>query len=308
MKSIFSKETPFDSRQLNAFVTLVETGSYTETARRLSLTQSAISHTMRALESETHCRLLTRMGNSIVPTEAGEALLHHARLGLKEFCKGRETVEHFRKWGVRRLRLGATCAMSQRFLPAVLAQLRRQHPKLMISVKTIFSPDDAECLRLGKIDCHLGEEPRPSDDLEFTPLFRSSLRIVIPRAHRWAARQQIALEELSCEPCLLPPRDSSTRGLIEHALLRYKATLNILGEIESLEMIQELIKAGFGIGILPEWMVEIAAGSVRVLPLAPSEVVQTWGLARWKQRRPMDALECAFRTLCLKAGKKIRTA
>jgi len=307
MKRFSKKEMPLDSRQLNAFITVAETGSFTETARRLSLTQSAISHSIRTLESEAHCRLLTKMGNSFVPTEAGEALLHHARLGLKEFCKGRETLEHFRKWGVRRLRLGAACAMSQHFLPAILVELRRQYPRLMITVRTIFPPSDADCLRVGEIDCHIGEEPRHSDDLEFTPLFRSPLRIVVPRAHRWPPRKQIPLEELSREPCLLPPGHSSTRTMVEHALLRYKAALNILGEIESLEMIKQLIKAGFGVGILPEWMIkeEIVSGRLRVLPWVPPELRQTWGLVRWRQRRPMDAFECAFRNLCIKAGKKM---
>lgn len=112
MKKVSTKETLLDSRQLKAFVTVAETGSFTETARRLSLTQSAISHSIRSLESETHCRLLTKMGNAFVPTEAGEALLHHARLGLKEFCRGRDALDHFRKWGVRRLRLGAACAIN----------------------------------------------------------------------------------------------------------------------------------------------------------------------------------------------------
>jgi len=309
MKSVSRKETPLDSRQLNAFVTVAETGSFTETARRLSLTQSAISHSIRALESETHCRLLTKMGNSYIPTEAGEALLHYARLGLKEFCNGRSTLEHFRKWGIRRLRLGAACAINQYFLPAILVDLRRQYPKLMITVRTLLAPSDTDCLRLGEIDCHIGEEPRPSDDLEFTPLFQSSLQIVLPHAHSWPPSHQVSLEELSREPCLLPPKHTSTRGIVEHALLHHRAALNILGEIDSPETIKQFIKAGFGIGILPEWTVkeEIVAGSLRVLSLPAPEFRQRWGMLRWRQRRPMDALESAFRILCIKAGKRIES-
>ena len=259
------------------------------------------------LESQTHCRLLTKLGNSFVPTEAGEALLHHARLGLKEFGKGRETLEHFRKWGVRRLRLGAASAINQHFLPGILVELRRQHPKLLITVRTLFPPGDTDCLRRGEIDCHIGEEPRASDDLEFTPLFQSPLRIVIPRTHRWPPRQRVTLEELSREPCLLPPGHSPTRGMIDQALAPYKAALNILGEIEGFDTIKQLILAGFGVGILPAWMVkeETVAGGLRVLPLALPELCQRWGLLRWRQRRPMDTLECSFRKLCVEAGKRI---
>src|SRR5271156_1859564 len=88
MKQIPRSINPLDSRQLNAFVTLVETGNFAETGRRLFLTRSAISHSMRVLETQMGCRLFTRMRNSIIPTEeAGEALLHHAQLGLLEFAK-----------------------------------------------------------------------------------------------------------------------------------------------------------------------------------------------------------------------------
>lgn len=80
MKEIPQKVNPLDSRQLNAFVTVAQTGSFAETARRLCVTQLAISHSMYALESKIGCRLLARMGKTITLTEAGEALLHHALL------------------------------------------------------------------------------------------------------------------------------------------------------------------------------------------------------------------------------------
>jgi DNA-binding transcriptional LysR family regulator len=62
---------------------------------------------MRALESQMGCRLFTRMRKSVIPTEAGEALLHHAKLGLIKSPKGREMLEHVKEWGVRRICLGA---------------------------------------------------------------------------------------------------------------------------------------------------------------------------------------------------------
>jgi len=306
MKRNFQTEIPLDSRQLNAFVTLVETGSFTEAARRLSLTQSAVSHSMRALESETHCRLLTRMGNTIAPTEAGEALLHYARLGLKEFGKGRQALEQLRTWGARRLRVGAGPVVSQYFLPGVLTAMRKQYPKLIIAVKTILSLDGVESLRSGEIACLIGEEPRASNDTDFTPLFQSPLRIVVHPSHRWPSRKRVALDELCREPCLVTPRNSPTRGLIDRALSSHKIALNVLGEIEDQETVKQLVNAGFGVGILPEWMVkeEKASGNLRVLPMAAPEIFQTLGLLRWRQRRPMDAFECVFRDLCLRAGKK----
>src|ERR1700677_4507582 len=135
MKQIPQSVNPLDSRQLNAFVTLVQTGNFAEAGRRLFLTQSAISHSMRALESEMGCRLFIRMRKSVVPTQAGEALLHHAQLGLLEFAKGREMLEHFKQWGVRRLRVGAPPMLTRHFLSPILVELKRQHPRLIVTIR-----------------------------------------------------------------------------------------------------------------------------------------------------------------------------
>lgn len=305
MKATHKREMPLDARQLNAFVTLVETGSFTETARRLSLTQSAVSHSMRTLEEETGCRLLDKIGNSIIPTEAGEALLHHARLGLKEFARGREAVAQFKSWGVRRLRIAAPALINHRFLPFILVDLRRQHPRLMLISKTAAPGADADSLARGELDFVLCESPPANPNLEFTALFQSPLQIIVPAAHRWLAGETIPPDELCREPCILPERQSSSRGLVERHCAREKTSLNVVAEAQDFETIKELIKAGYGIGVLPVWMVreEVAAGQLRALPLGRRELRQTWGLLR-SRHRPMDAVEVAFQRACLKSARK----
>src|SRR3989442_10686121 len=85
---------PLDSRQVRAFSVLARTGSFTQAARELHLTQSGISHSMKALESDVGCRLLDRMGKRVVLTQAGEQLLHHATKILQEMENARESLLH----------------------------------------------------------------------------------------------------------------------------------------------------------------------------------------------------------------------
>src|SRR5580698_2076703 len=101
-------KTPLDSRRLRAFSVLARTGSFTQTARELHLTQSGISHSMKALETEIGCRLLDRLGKKIVLTQAGEQLLGHADKILSEMESARESLAQLGKWGRGRLRIGAT--------------------------------------------------------------------------------------------------------------------------------------------------------------------------------------------------------
>src|SRR3989475_10771421 len=90
-------KTPLDSRQLRAFCVLARTGSFTETARELHLTQSGISHSMKALEGDVGCRLLDRLGKKVLLTQAGEQLLQHAQKILQEMESAREMLRRLGK-------------------------------------------------------------------------------------------------------------------------------------------------------------------------------------------------------------------
>src|SRR5438477_11755302 len=92
-------KTPLNSRQIRAFSVLARTGSFTQTARELHLTQSGISHSMKALERETGCRLLDRLGKKIVLTQAGERFLANSREIWQEVENARESLANVAKGG-----------------------------------------------------------------------------------------------------------------------------------------------------------------------------------------------------------------
>src|SRR5471030_3261508 len=97
-----------DSRQLRAFSILARTGSFTLAAKELYLSQSAVSHSMKALEQDVGCRLLDRLGKKVMLTQAGEQLLQHTEKILQEMSSARASIEQLGKWGRSRLRIGAS--------------------------------------------------------------------------------------------------------------------------------------------------------------------------------------------------------
>src|ERR1041384_2140714 len=111
---------PLDSRQLRAFATLARTGSFTLAAKELYLSQSAVSHSMKALEQEVGCRLLDRLGKKVWLTQAGEPLLHHTEKILQEMNTARAALEQLGKWGRGRLRIGAGATARPKISPSLL--------------------------------------------------------------------------------------------------------------------------------------------------------------------------------------------
>jgi LysR family transcriptional regulator, low CO2-responsive transcriptional regulator len=299
MNGIPQTVNPLDSRQLNAFVTLVQTGSFAETARHLCLTQSAISHSMRALESEIGCRLLVRMGKTVAPTEAGETLLHHAVLGLNELAAAKAKLEKLRGWGTRRLRIGASSLINRRLLPGILVELRRQHPRMVVTIRTVHPLRQADQLQNGELDCVISEKLSPDPEVEFTPLFESLLQIVVPSDHRWIRQQRVPLDELAKEPCVLPERFSPLRKAIEWYFSREKRTPNGVLEVENLETIREMVKAGLGISILPAWIIQndVRLGHLHTFATGRRTLSLTWGF-HTSRSRPADLIQSDFRALC----------
>jgi molybdenum-dependent DNA-binding transcriptional regulator ModE len=119
---------PIDSRQLRAFAALARTGSFTIAAKKLFLSQSAVSHSMKALETDVGCRLFDRVGKKVSLTQAGETLLHHAEKILGEMQNARSALYDLGKWGRGRLRIGASTTACQYILPPVLRQFKESFP------------------------------------------------------------------------------------------------------------------------------------------------------------------------------------
>src|SRR5262245_5163110 len=132
---------PLDSRQVRAFCVLARAGSFTQAARELHLTQSGISHSMKALERDVGCRLLDRLGKKIVLTQAGEQILNHAKKILQEMENARESLAHLGKWGRGRLRLGASTTACQHLIPPVLREFKESFPEHVITIEAGDTPE-----------------------------------------------------------------------------------------------------------------------------------------------------------------------
>ena len=306
VNSIHASKNPLDSRQLNAFASLARTGSFAATARELFLTNSAISHSIRVLESEVGCRLLTRVGKKTRLTEEGEAFLHYAVLGLDAFAKARRSIEDFKQWGRRRLRLGAGPCMSRLLLPPLFAAMRRDYPRLMMTASVVLPWEMTTSLENGDLDFVIGEPLFKLPQIEFTHLFDSAVEIVISSNHPWADRGRPTPAELAVEPCFLPNKSDPVRRLIEGYFAAEQIAMNVIAEIDSFDATKEIVKQGFGMTVLPHWAVkeELASGALVALAPGRRRLVQAWGLLRW-QGRPLSSLENQFRTSCLAVAKSL---
>jgi len=294
------KET-LDSRQLKAFTVLAKTESHTETARQLYLTPSAICHAIHALEEEIGCRLFTKMGKKIVLTEAGEALLYHALRALNELDQARWTLTNLNKWGTRRLRVAADAIFLSNFLAPVLLKFHKEFPNILLQVESFDSDESFHLLEKNHVDVILTEKPTVNDTVDFFPIITDRFHLIVKSGHPLAAKNGALRDEFGKYPCFLIKDSSQRRKQVENFMLRQKINLNILGEIEDMGAIKELVKSTLAMSFLPRWSIamELENHSVVALPYGRRVFERTWGLV-YSRSRPLNLTESNLLKLCRK--------
>jgi DNA-binding transcriptional LysR family regulator len=298
---------PLDSRQLRAFRVLARTGSFTQTARELHLTQSGISHSMKALETEIGCRLLDRLGKKVVLTQAGEQLLQHTEKILHEMEAARESLTQLGKWGRGRLRLGASTTACQHLIPPVLREFKESFPDHAISLEPGDTPELVASLLRQRIDLALSLEVEREPQLEFHPLFTDELQFLVAAQHPWALAGRVERSEIPRQNYILYSKRSVTFRLIENYFRREQMVLNAVIEVGSMEATKELVKLGLGISILAPWVAkkEIEEGSLVALPLGRKKLSRRWGIIHWRGKR-LNLAEETFIGLCDSACAPLR--
>jgi DNA-binding transcriptional LysR family regulator len=298
---------PLDSRQLRAFITLARTGSFTQTGRELHLTQSGISHAMKALENDIGCRLLDRLGKKVVLTQAGEQLLQHATKILLEMDSARDSLAQLGKWGRGRLRLGASTTACQYLIPPVLREFKESFPEHSISLETGDTPELVPSLLQHRIDLALSLEVEREPRLEFHPLFTDELHFIVSALHPWARAGKVERSEIARENHILYSKRSLTFGLIENYFRQEDIILNTIIEVGSMEATKELVKLGLGISVLAPWITkkEIEEGSLISLPLGRRKLQRRWGILHWRGKR-LNLAEETFIGLCESACATLR--
>jgi len=299
MNHIHSGGSPLDSRQIQAFQILSKTSSFTETAKALHLSQSAISHSIKALEESVGCRLVDRMGKRAVLNQAGEQFLIRVEKILQEMNEARSELRRLGQWGHGRLRVSATPTACQYLLPSVLREFKESFPKCAILIEPGDTPEAIALLRQNRVDLALALEPPDEERITFRPLFSDELKFIVSPLHPWAALDRVPREEISRQNYILYNQASYTFRIIARYLSQESISLRSFLQLGSMEAIKELVKLGLGVGILAPWIAqdEIEEGSLVAISLGRRKLRRRWGISHW-QSRLLSLPEETFAGLC----------
>jgi len=193
-------------RQIEDFLTVVESGSIRAAARHLGVSQPAITKSLRRLEADLGARLAQRTQQGIVLTSSGHAFLARAKVAFSELSKARDEVARTGdpRGGSVAFRVGPTTGML--IVPAAVALFRKQFPLARVRVLESFGRLFIPLVRDGTLDFAVGGEVgrRGDSALSFHPLFSQELVVAArkghPMRHARSLKRLLALEWITLTP------------------------------------------------------------------------------------------------------------
>lgn len=273
-----------EMRHLQLVRAIAEAGTLTQAGLLLHLTQSALSHQLRDIESRLGTRLFTRAGRRLTPTAAGEQLLEMARdvIALVERSEDAIRQQAGQEQGL--LRITTECYTCYHWLPPVLKQYQRAHPKVEVRIDVSATDRPTAALLDGQIDLALVSD-RPRDRrITSVPLFRDEYAVVMHPGHPLARRAFIRATDFASET-MLAYSSAADSTVYQRLLVPAGVAPAHLLQVRLTEAIIEMAKAGIGIGVLSSWAVapHVAAGTLCAVPLTRGRFSRTWRAAMLKR-------------------------
>jgi LysR family transcriptional regulator for metE and metH len=293
-----------EMRHLRLVATIAEHGSMTAAARVLNLTQPALSHQLREVESRLRAPLFVRTTRRMVLTPAGAQLAEVARSVLAQV----ETFERQARDGDfatarGTVRMATQCYTAYHWLPTVLRSCQNRWPNIDLRVLAEHTSAPITALREGLLDLAIVYTPTSDRRIDLRPLFDDELVVVLPPDHKLAGRGAITPAALRGEHIFVYTSADRETSVVRDILDPAGVSPSKITHIQLTEAIIELVAAGLGIAVLAEWAVApaIRAGAVKTARIGKQGFNRTWYAAvRSADVTPayrFDLIELLARTL-----------
>ena len=251
--------------QLRTFRAVAENLNFTKASEQLFLTQSAVSHQIKALEEEFGVPLFIRGKRGVILTDAGKTALKHAVKILEQAEEMREIVAGREKAIAGRVRVAAaTQALVYLFAPLFEDFMDAFEAVELIFRTTVSTEQTVEDILNGVADVGFASLAVYSPNLEVTELFQDELVLVVGKKHKLASKNEISIKQLMSERWILFERGSSIRRATDDFFKRKKIEPETALESNDVYFIKIMIEHGLGVSLLPVWAVteEIERGDL----------------------------------------------
>jgi LysR family transcriptional regulator for metE and metH len=256
-----------DRQHLSILREVDRMGSLTAAAERLNVTQSALSHTIRKLEERYGVAMWEKDGRNLRLTEAGRYIVTVAQRVLPQIERAEDTLSDYRYGQRGSLKIGMECHPCHQWLMGVTKPYLVEWPNVDLELTTSFAFGGVAALAVYEIDILITPDPIEAPGILYVAVFDYELVLAVPSDHRLVLKDYAEPADLLDETLFTYPVPPQRLDVFTQFLVPGNCSPRHHRNVETTEMMLQLVAAGRGVSAIPDWLVRQEAASLGIHPV-----------------------------------------
>ena len=265
-------------RHLKLVREVADKGSLTKAMDSLFLSQSALSHQLKEVESQLGANLFHRVNKKLVLTGAGKLVLESAERILDDLEKTEISVKKYVNGNKGNIRLSTECYSCYHWLPSLMVDFKKEFPNVEIEIMPEYSLNPMKHILNGELDLAIMSYAEDNPNLNFTPLISDDMVAIVPSNHLWTKRKYVEAKDFEDQQVIIHSYPLETVNLFRDLLTPAGITPKKIIPIQITDAAMEMIRAGMGLQVLARWIVEPYLSDKRLaaVPITKKGMTRTW--------------------------------
>lgn len=271
---------------LRIFCDLADSRSFSKTAEKHLLSQSAVSQQLAQLELAHKCQLVTRKKRPIELTAAGQLFYKAAKDILERYDLLKSELNTLKTTTETRINIAAIFSIGMHSLPDYVKKFMVSYPNVNVHIEYLSADTIYEQILSGEIDIGILAVPKKDRRLEVYDFEDEPLLLACSPRHPLAKETQVDIHRLQFERFIAFEKALPTRIWIDAILARYNTVVRPVMEFDNIETIKRAVEINGGVSILPEPTIvqEVASGTIKAVPFSNERFVRPTGIIVRKDR------------------------
>lgn len=254
-------------RQLELFTEVAETGIVSHAAKKLYMSQPAVSQTIADLEDSLGLKLFDRLKHKMQLTFAGEILYQYSKKILSLVDEAESQMLDMANLKMGRLRLGASTTIGIYLLPHLLGEFKQQYETIQSTCVIDNTSVIEEMLLTNQLDIGFVEGLVHSAEIEIQKVMDDEIWLICSPQHRWAREVRLVIDpvEIAGEALILREQGSGTREVVEKKLKEHNVCYEVWHVLNNTEAIKRAVAADIGIAFISQMAVKDEMESGRLV-------------------------------------------
>jgi len=286
-------------KQLKVFEAVAAYRSYTEAAKKMHMTQPAVSMQIKQLEDQAGLLLFDRLGKQVSITQAGEELLHYSKNIHQQLEEAEQVLDELR--GLKRGKLHLTMASTANyFAPQLIAAFHHEYPDAKVILDVTNRAGLIDAVENNTTDMAIMGRPPKGHSMVGIPFMDNPLVAIAAPSHPLAKKKMIRLQELQDETFIVREKSSGTRIAVDRFFAEHDIELPARMEMNRSEAIKQAVMAELGLGIVSLHTVEMELALKRLVVLNVEDfpIMRQWHIVYHEGKR-FAAIPEAFKNFVL---------